>query len=267
MSFLKDWSDMMLPKLTNYIFYIESLILSNGMLDNPSADFINNNSPNSCYFFTHDCDISRTSLYNKLLENNIKCNPHNVMTPNYLLLKYCKNLYRDFSVYPIKETDDFMDFTKLNIPIDYENPDIIFLSTKNLSDKDLSLIENTSIPIVLSSNLCFNRLYGCSYCSNTCILHNITNSYKNRIIIPDLPPLYNSFFLFKQLNIQPKHTTIITDLLRDDYMQYQRCGCKIILNLSNRTNYEDYLKSPYDANLVVSNFDNLSYFLNAKKKD
>jgi hypothetical protein len=140
------------------------------------------------------------------------------------------------------------------------------ISTTNITSKNLDFIENHSVPIVMSSNLClYNRSLNCNNCFKECSIRAIATHYKNRLIIPDQSPIYAYALLFKQLNISPKHTIVFTDILRDDYMQFQRMGCTLILTLNNRTSLEDYLESPNDADLVISDFEKLSYFLKLKK--
>lgn len=78
--------------------------------------------------------------------------------------------------------------------------------------------------------------------------------------------MYNTVHLFKRLSIETKNTIVVTDYLRDDYIQFQKNGCKLILLLSNKFKFDDYIKSPYDADIVVNSFENLSYFLNLKEE-
>ncbi|MCY6485644.1 hypothetical protein OW763_15035 [Clostridium aestuarii] len=252
----------MLPEQPYFIFYIESITLSDKNIDPSTLSFLNKLSLNNCYFFTHNCDISRNTFYNKLASRNIPCTYSNVMTPSYLITNYYKDIYRDFSVYPISNSDDFQDLDTLGINIDYINPTLIFIKTKKIKESSLKSISKTHCPIVLSSNLCINRSLNCEKCSTVCIIKQIKSKFKERIIIPDMPYTYNSHNLFKQLNIQPKSTVVVTNLLRDDYIQYQRMGCRLILTLNNGTTFDHYLNSAYDADLVVDNFKNLATFLN-----
>ncbi len=251
----------MIPDSPQFIFYVDRLLTCTNLSKSYFIDFINKVSPNRCFFFTHNCDISRSGLFRLLKDNNIHCNFDNVMTPNYFLIKYCLNLYNNFSVYPISDSKDYNDFHISNIKIDEDTPDVIFICTNNIKTEDFKIINKSSIPLVLSSNLCTNRLYHCSFCSKDCSIKYLKTFYKNRLIIPDTPPVYNTYYLFKNLSIISKNTIVITDILRDDYMQYERAGCKVILLLTDKTKLDDYIKSPYDTDLVIDNFKNLAYFL------
>ncbi|MFD3158232.1 hypothetical protein ACFIJ5_15485 [Haloimpatiens sp. FM7330] len=253
----------MLPNSPHFIFYVENikdLDVKNSDLNN----FIDKYSLENLYFFTHLCNMSRQTLLKKLHTKNILCNISNIMTPTYLLINYCKSLMEDFSVYPITDTDDFEDFHMSHVKINYTDPDIIFLCTKEINEQQLTFINNTTVPIAISSNLCHNRLVKCNKCFKNCKLREINLKHKHRIIMPDLPPSYNSSVLFKELNLHPKHTVMITTSLRDDYIQYKRMGCKIILLLRNEEDYKNYLNSPHDVDLVLNNFDNFFYFLKLK---
>lgn len=256
----------MLSNLTNFIFYAENIFLNNNELQKDCLDFINRISIDKRYFFTHNCDISRKSLYKLLKSKGINCLFDNVITPTYLLLEYCKNLYDKFTIYPISNTDDLGDFYIQNIGISYTNPSLIFISTSDITNNNLKIINELNIPIVFSSNLCVNRFYNCSMCNKDCNLKYIKTFYKNRLIIPDLPPLYNTMYLFKNLNMETDNTIVTTNFLRDDYIQFQRSGCKVILLLKDKLTFDNYLKSPYDADIVIDNFENLSYFLNLKEE-
>lgn len=256
----------MLSHLNNYIFYIENALLNNNKLKKEYLKFINRVPMSNCYFFTHDCDISKRSLYKTLISNGVSCDFDNILTPTYLLLDYCKNLYDNFTIYPISTTKDLDDFHLQNIRIDYDNPSLIFISTTNITKDNLKTISELNVPLVFSSNLCANRFYNCNMCNKDCSLKYIKTFYANRIITPDLPPLYSSMYLFKRLNIKTKNTIVIADFLRDDYIQFQRLGCNLILLLTNKFTFDDYLKSPYDANLVIDSFENLLYFLNLKEE-
>lgn len=249
-----------------FIFYLEEIVLKNDIIDKNLKTFINNYSPNICYFFSHDCSISRKSIFDLLSHHGIFSNFNNIITPTYLLLQYCNNLYKNFSICPITNSPDLNDFFSLNILINHNTPSLILISTTKITDENLEFIETHKVPIVLSSNLCiYNRSLNCSNCFKKCNLRQIATHHKDRLIIPDLSPIYASVLLFKQHNISPKHTIVFTDILRDDYMQYQRMGCTLILTLNNRTSLEDYFKSPNDADLVISDFKKLSYFLKLKK--
>lgn len=256
----------MLSNLTNFIFYIENTLLKDNELKRDCLEFINKVSLDRCYFFTHNCDISRKSLYRILKSNGIACPFDNVLTPAYFLLEYCKSLYNKFTIYPISDTKDWDDFHLHNIKIDYNNPDLIFISTSHITNDDLKIINRFNVPMVFSSNLCVNRFYNCDMCKNDCCLKYIKTFYKNRLIISDPPPLYNSMYLFKKLNIETRNTMVTTDFLRDDYIQFQRSGCKLILLLRDKFTFENYLKSPYEADIVIDSFENLSYFLNLKEE-
>ncbi|KAJ53240.1 hypothetical protein CTM_03079 [Clostridium tetanomorphum DSM 665] len=256
----------MLSNIPNFIFYIESNIINNNNLIKDYLNFINKVPLENCYFFTHNCDISRKSLYKIIKSKNLNCYFDNVFTPTYFLLEYCKNLYDKFTIYPISSTKDFNDFFIQNIQIDENNPDLIFISNSNINDNDLKIINKFNVPIVFSSNLCINRFHNCVMCNYNCSLKYIRTFYKNRLIIPDLPPVYNTVHLFKRLSIETKNTIVVTDYLRDDYIQFQKNGCKLILLLSNKFKFDDYIKSPYDADIVVNSFENLSYFLNLKEE-
>lgn len=249
-----------------FVFYLEEIVLINNTIDKNLKAFINSYSPDICYFFSHNCSISRKTIFDLLSYHGITANFNNIITPTYLLLKYCKDLYKNFSIYPITDSLDFNDFFSLNIPIKHITPSLILISTTNISNENLDFIRNYKIPIVISSNLCiYNRSLNCSNCFKSCNLREIATTHRDRLIIPDRSPIYNSALLFKQLNISPKHTIVFTDILRDDFMQYQRMGCTLILTLNNRTTLEDYLKSPNDADLVISDFEKLSYFLKLRK--
>ncbi len=252
----------MLPDSPQFIFYVDRTLIGGNSFHSDCLAFINKVSHSRCYFFTHNCDISRSKLFMVLKEKNVHCNFNSIMTPTYLLIKYCLSLYTNFSVYPISDSKDYNDFYISNIKIDKNNPDMIFVCTSNISTEDLNVINKSNIPIVLSSNLCSNRFYHCTLCNKDCSIKYLKAFYKNRLIIPDTPPGYSTHYLFKNLNIVSKNAIVITDILRDDYMQYERIGCKVILLLTHNTNFEDYIKSPYDTDLVIDNFKNLSYFLN-----
>ena len=255
----------MLPEYANFVFYTERILLKNDNINKTCIDFIEKVSAKNCYFFTHNCDISRQTLFSKLVSNNIMCNFDNVVTPNFLILNYCKNNFLSPSVYQISETKDYKDYSNFNLTQSKSNPSVILISSYNITHEDINLIKNTNVPIVLSSNLCTNRFLDCSNCRlGECSLKYIKAFYNERIIIPDLPPIYNCHHLFNYLNISPESTIVITDTLRDDYLQFQRDGCKLILILNETTTFEDYIKSPFDADLVVDNFDKLSYFLKLK---
>ncbi|WP_106062286.1 hypothetical protein [Clostridium liquoris] len=256
----------MLHNLANFVFYIENTLLKDNELKKDYLEFINKVSLDRCYFFTHNCDISRKSLYRILKSNGIACHFDNVLTPAYFLLEYCKSLYNKFTIYPISDTKDWGDFHLHNIKIDYNNPDLIFISTSHITNDDLKIINGFNVPMVFSSNLCANRFYNCDMCKNDCCLKYIKTFYKNRLIISDPPPLYNSIYLFKKLNIETRDTMVTTDFLRDDYIQFQRSGCKLILLLRDKLTFENYLKSPYEADIVTDSFENLSYFLNLKEE-
>ena len=249
-----------------FIFYLEEIVLINNEIDENLKIFINNYSPNICYFFSTNCSVSRKEIFDLLSYHGVNSNFNNILTPTYLLLQYCKDLYKNFSIYPITNSLDFNDFFSLDIRIKHNTPSTILLSTTNIMNENLEFIESHKIPIVMSSNLClYNRSLNCSSCFRDCGIRQIVTHYKDRLIIPDRSPIYASGLLFKQLNISPNHTVVFTDILRDDYMQYKRMGCTLILTLNNRTNLEDYLKSPNDADLVISDFGKLSYFLKLKK--
>lgn len=249
-----------------FIFYLEEIVLINNTIDKNLKTFINNYSPNCCYFFSHNCSISRQAIFDLLSHHGISVNFNNIVTPTYLLLQYCKELYKNFSIYPITNSWDFNDFFSLNIPIKHKAPSLILISTSNITNENLEFIENHKVPIAMSSNLCaYNRSLNCTNCFKECGLRQIATNHRDRLIVPDLSPIYNSALLFKHLNISPNHTIVFTDILRDDYMQYQRLGCTLILTLNNRTTLEEYLKSPNDADLVISDFEKLSYFLKLKK--
>lgn len=250
----------MLPEQTSFFFYIETL-MKDGKIDYDGLNLVNNLGNEICYYFTHNCDMSRRTYYNKLLNSNISCRYRNVMTPNYLLITYCQKIYGNFSVYPISISKDLFDFKDLDISITSNNPDLIFINTKTIDEKEMEMIENTKCALVFSSNLCKYRLSNCVNCTDNCIIKHIKSKFKDRLIIPDMPGIYNSYNLFKNLNIIPKRVTLISHKLRDDYFQYKRCGCKFILVLNNGTSYYKYIKSPYDPNLVVDNFKTLSVFL------
>ena len=249
-----------------FIFYLEEIIFINNKIDNNLKSFISNYPPNNFYFFSHNCSISRKAIFDLLSDHGISSNFNNILTPTYLLLQYCKELYKNFSIYPITDSYDFNDFFYLNIPIKHKTPSLILISTTKITNDNIQFIETHKTPIAMSSNLCiYNRSLNCSNCFKECSLREIVTHHRDRLIIPDLSPIYNSALLFKHLNISPKNTIVFTDILRDDYMQYQRMGCTLILTLNNRTSLEDYLKSPNDADLVISNFEKLSYFLKLKK--
>ncbi|MGV8980063.1 hypothetical protein [Clostridium sp.] len=249
-----------------FIFYLEEIVLINNTIDENLKTFINNYPPNICYFFSTNCSISRKEIFDLLSYHGVFSNFNNILTPTYLLMQYCKDLYKNFSIHPITNSLDFNDFFSLNIQIKHENPSAILISTTNITDENLFFIESHKIPIVMSSNLClYNRSLNCSNCFRECSIRRIVTHHKDGLIVPDRSPVYASGLLFKQLNISPKHTIVFTDILRDDYIQYQRMGCTLILTLNNRTTLEDYLKSPDDADLVISDFEKLSYFLKLKK--
>jgi hypothetical protein len=249
-----------------FIFYLEEIVLINNSIDEKLKTFINSCSPNNCYFFSHNCSISRKAIFDLLSYHGICSNFNNIITPTYILMQYCKDLYKNFSIYPITNSCDFNDFFALNIPIKHKTPSLILISTANITTENFEFIGNHKVPIVMSSNLCsYNRSLNCSNCFKECNLREIATHHRDRLIVPDPSPIYNSALLFKHLNISPNHTIVFTDILRDDYMQYQRLGCTLILTLNNRTSLEDYLNSPNDADLVISDFEKLSYFLKLKK--
>lgn len=249
-----------------FIFYLEEIVLINNTIDKNLKTFINNYPSNICYFFSTNCSISRKEIFDLLSHHGVTSNFNNIFTPTYLLLQYCKDLYKNFSIYPITTSLDFNDFFSLNIPIKHKNPSAILISTTNITNENLEFIQTHKVSIVISSNLCaYNRSLDCSNCFKECGIREIATNNKNRLIIPDKSPIYASALLFKQINIPPKHTIVFTDILRDDYMQYQRIGCTLILTLNNRTSLNDYLNSPNDADLVISDFEKLSYFLKLKK--
>ncbi len=249
-----------------FIFYLEETVLINNTINENLITFINNYPPNICYYFSTNSSISRKEIFDLLSYHGVTSNFNNIFTPTYLLLQYCKNLYKDFSIYPITFSLDFNDFFSLNIPIKHKNPSTILISTTNITNENSEFIKSHKVPIVMSSNLCaYNRSLNCDNCYRKCGIRELVVNYKSRLVVPDQPPIYASALLFKQLNISPKHTIVFTDILRDDYMQFQRMGCTLILTLNNRTSLDDYLKSPNDADLVISDFEKLSYFLNLKK--
>ncbi|WP_392486215.1 hypothetical protein ACER0A_009860 [Haloimpatiens sp. FM7315] len=252
----------MLPTSPCFVLYLE-MIKDLNLSYSQLKGLINKYSFENIYFFTNNCDISIKSLISELNSMKLLCNPKNVMTPTYLLIKYCKALMPTFSAYPISYNNDLWDFYAQDIKINYENPDIIFICTNNLRKKHLDLIQNSNIPIAISSNLCINRLANCTSCTKKCYIKTIISNYKNRVILPDPPPFYNSS-IYKQLNIQPKHTVLISHSLRDDYIQYKRTGCKFVLILKDKKNKDKYLNLPHSIDIVADNFDNLSNFLNLK---
>lgn len=251
----------MLPEQPCFIFYIESLLLKDGGAAPEALNFIKKLNIQDCYYFTHNCDISRHEFYNQLIQKNIPCKYSNVITPNYLLINYYKEIYGNFSAHSVSLSKDFHDFIDLEIQVDHTEPRFIIISSKEIREEDLSLISNSKAYISFSSNICSHRSLNCNTCKNHCIIKNIRERFKDRILIPDAPTIYNSYNVFKQLSIQPKRCVVFTHILRDDYAQFQRSGCKLILILNNGTTFESYIKSPYDSDLVVDNFKNLSLFM------
>ncbi|BDR65932.1 hypothetical protein N072000002_01630 [Clostridium tetani] len=228
-----------------------------------------NSIPQTCfYFFTHNCSISRKELKETLLDFGIDVSLNSVLTPNYLLLGYCKKIYSSFSVYPIVDNSyshDFYDFHIHNIEICDKYFDLICLSTTNLDSHHKKLIQNSTIPIVFSSNLCKNRRLDCTRCDLECYISFLKLNYKSRLIIPDAPPFFNTFLLFKNLNLNPSESLVITNRLKYDYSKLKEAGSKMALILKNDS-ISEYLTSPYDADIVVDDLDNLLYFLNIIEK-
>ncbi|RXM77537.1 hypothetical protein DP146_06585 [Clostridium tetani] len=85
------------------------------------------------------------------------------------------------------------------------------------------------------------------------------------MIIPDAPPFFNTFLLFKNLNLNPSESLVITNRLKYDYSKLKEAGSKMALILKNDS-ISEYLTSPYDADIVVDDLDNLLYFLNIIEK-
>lgn len=257
----------MTHKLKNFIFCADEIILDEHTR-NHYIKFINS-IPWACfYFFTHNCSISRKELKEILLDFGINVSLNSVLTPNYLLLGYCKKIYHSFNVYPIINNNfshDFYDFHIHNIEICYRYFDLIFLSTTKLDNNHKELIQNSNVPIVLSSNLCKSRKLDCNKCTSNCYVSFLKFNYKNRLIIPDAPPFFNTFLLFKNLNLKPSESLFITNKIKYDYSKFQEAGSKMALILENN-HIDRYLNSPYDADVVIDDLDNLLYFLNIKEK-
>lgn len=251
----------MLPNSPCFIFYLETIedsFIDGEQLNKLSKEY----STDNIYFFTHKCDISIKSISEYLKNNNIKFKQKNIVTPTFLLMSYCKNLVNDLSVYPITNTNDLWDFHEQNIKIDYENPKIMCICTNEISKKDLQIIYNTDIPIALSSNLCYNRLLNCDNCLKPCFIKNFNREIKDKFITPDLCSVYNYSSLLKYLNINPKHAVLITNSLKDECLQFNNLGAKTILLLNNKSNFKNYINSPYDIDIVVDDFSKFLYLLN-----
>ncbi|MCY6958803.1 hypothetical protein [Clostridium brassicae] len=135
---------------------------------------------------------------------------------------------------------------------------------------------NTLDPYALKfiSTLQKNNCYFLTHNSNTnretfyndLVSKNIPCIFNNVVTPNDIPYSYNALSLFKFINISPKRIVVITNVLTDDYCEYQRLGGKLILILNNGTTYDDYLKSHHDPDLVLGNFHNLAIFLNKKRR-
>lgn len=256
----------MISKYKNYLFIIEDILYNSPQEKKKWVEFINKIPINKRYFATYNCDISRQNLYSAINDLEIKCNLCNILTLSYLLLDYCKNIYTKINIYPISYTMDFHDFYSCNIKIDFINPNLIIMNTNKIPKEDMTAINNFNIPLIFSSNLCTNRFNSCIACNDNCNLKYIKTFYKNRLIIPDSPPYYNTIYIFKKFNIDAKDTIIVTSKLRSDNLEFQKNGCKIALVLKNPLEFEEYIKSPYDVDIVVENLDNLSYWLNLKEE-
>ncbi|MEW9094428.1 MAG: hypothetical protein AB2417_05025 [Clostridiaceae bacterium] len=256
----------MISKYKNYLFIIEDFLYNSPQERKEWIKFINKIPINKRYFATYNCDVSRQSLYSTINNLDIKCNFYNILTPSYLLLDYCKSIYSKTNIYPISYTMDFHDFYLCNIKIDFIDPNLIIISTNEISKKDMTTINNFNIPLIFSSNLCTNRFDTCITCNDNCNLKYIKTFYKNRLIIPDSPPYYNTTYLFKKFNIDTKDTILVTSKFRNDNLESQKNGCKIALVLKDRLDLEEYIKSPYDVDIVAENLDNLSYWLNLKEE-
>lgn len=257
----------MTHKLKNFVFCADEIIFDEHTRQH-YIKFINSIPYAYFYFFTHDCSISRRELKEILLSFGINVSLNSVLTPNYLLLGYCKKIYSSFTAYPIVDDNpshDFYDFYIHNIEISSNNFDLIFLSTTNLSEYHKKLIQNTNIPIVLSYNLCKSRHFNCDKCNLQCYISFLKLNYKNRLIIPDAPPFFNTFLLFKNLNLKPSESLFITNKLKYGYSKLQESDVKLALVLKDDS-ISEYLTSPYDADMVVNDLDNLLYFLNIKEK-
>ena len=257
----------MAHEIKNFIFCVDEMIYDE-CLRRHYIDFINSTTKAYFYFFTHNCSMSRKELKELLLSFGINTSLDSVLTPNYLLLGYCKKIYSSFTIYPIVDNTichDFYDFHIHNIKISPNEFDLISLSTINLDKHHKELIQNSNAPIVLSSNLCKTRRLNCANCNLNCYIKTLKLNYKNRLIIPDAPPFFNTFLLFKNLNLNPKESLLIMNRLKYDYSKLQDAGSKLALIIKNNS-ISEYLNSSYDADIVVNDLDNLLYFFNKKEK-
>ncbi|KLU76975.1 hypothetical protein [Clostridium botulinum] len=250
----------MLPNEPYFIFNID-MLFTNDTIDLDALNFINENSPYSCFFFTNNCDVSHNHFYMKLINNNFLCNYKNIISPTYVLINYLKKVYGNFSAFVISNSNDLQDFKELNVPLNSKNPDFIFLNTTKISSKDLAFLQNTKSIITLSYKLCNYGTLTCDFCKNKCIIEYFKKRFSDRLVIPDRNILSSSYNIFNQLHIDTRQLVLVTNDLSEEYSTFQKYGGNLILILNKGISFNDYINSSITPDIVVDNFKTLCNFL------